>query len=252
MKRGPPPAKGFDIALPIALMRGRVMQFQPLPDHVCNFTITGNGIFALVRLMSATRLHAAIAEIDWIYTDAITGLCSIPFGGPVSRELWLYSRYGTMRFFRLLETGLIEIDCHGFPFINGKPVVALPTSPGPDPFPSGLAVPVPGSPVPAAPAATGLPDPGPYDPKSPIIRGLERKNAEKKPEPGVNDPIDLGVKKDPAHKKPAAMKNQVPVVETVIPIREMVANSPAGSSCNELSARRPDHISSPGKAGDEI
>lgn len=258
MKRGPPPTKGFDLALPIALVRGRVMLFQPLPDHVCDFTITGNGIFALVRLMTATRLHVPIEEIAREFSGAIAGLATIPFGGPVSRELWLYSRYGTMRFFRITGTGLEEIDCCGFLFVNGKPVITLPSFPGTISLQPGPTIHASGDSAPknpAAPAATGPSCSDPYDPKSPIIRWLKKKNAEKKREPGVNDSIgsiNPVVKKDPAHKQLSALKKQVTAIETVILVKEPVAESPANSSYNESSAGRPDHLPSPGKTEEEI
>ena len=254
MKRGPPPVKGFDIAIPIALMRGRVMRFQQVPDYVCDFTITGNGIFALVRLMSATRLHASIAEIARNYSNAVSGLSTIPFGGPVSRELWLYSRYGTLRFFRVAEAGLIEIDGCGFLFVNGKPVNALPEIPGASPLPSGPAVPVLGNPFPEAPAVTGLSVPGPQNLKNPITRWLKKKNAGKKPEPGENDPtgpIDPLFKKDCGHKNPAPAKNPVPAPEPVAPVGEPVADGRTGVSCEGFSVGERDHVPVSGKSGGE-
>jgi len=33
--------------------------------------------------------------------------------GSVSRELWTYSRYGVLRFFRVEETGLVELKSDG-------------------------------------------------------------------------------------------------------------------------------------------
>jgi hypothetical protein len=251
MKRGPPPARGFDIAIPIGLIRGRVMLFQPLPDHVCDFTITGNGIFALVRLMSATRLHASITEITREYSDAIAGLLTIPFGGPVSRELWLYSRYGTMRFFRVAEAGLVEIDCYGFLFVNGKPVITLPAIPCVSPCPSGQAVTGPGDSAPAGLAVTGPPGSGPMNPKSPIIRWLKKKNASKKPGPEENDPIgpiNPVLKKDCAHKKPAAARNQVPAIEVVTQIREPVADDLTGLACEGSPVGDRDRVPASGKS----
>jgi len=209
MRRGPPPTKGFDIAIPIAMGRGSVMLFQQLPEHVCDFTITGNGIFALVRIMATTRLHEAVAEISWEYSCAITWLSTLPFGGPISRELWLYSRYGTIRFFRVLETGLIEIDCHGFPFVNGKPVNSVPTIPGANLISSGTAVPVSGG---SGLAITGPTGPGPGNAKSPSICLPRKKNPGKKPEPEKNDPIhpvDPASDKNSARKKPATASNRV-------------------------------------------
>ena len=254
MKRGPPPIKGFDIALPIALVRGRVMLFQPLPDHVCDFTITGNGIIALVRLMTATRLHASIAEITHEYSGAIAGLSTIPFGGPVSRELWLYSRYGTLRFFRVAEVGLVEIDCHGFLFVSGKPVTELPEIPAANRIPSGPTIPVLSTSMPAAPVAAVPPGSNHYNPKSPIIRWLKKKNAGKNPALGENDlisPINPAFKKDCVHKKSAADRNPVPAIGPVAPVGVSAADRRADISSNGSSVGQPDPLPELGTPGEE-
>src|SRR5512145_344181 len=112
MKRKTEPLKGFDAAIPAALRRGRVMYFRSSPAYVSEFLFYGNGLIVMVGLRLARKLfHATPAEISAEYADAIAGLCTIPCGGPVSRELWLYSRYGALRFFRVgADGGLAEID----------------------------------------------------------------------------------------------------------------------------------------------
>ena len=94
------------------------------PAYVSDFLFYGNGLLVLVCLRLARRLfRATLAEISAEYADAIAGLCTVPCGGPVSRELWLYSRHGALRFFRVGENGsLEEIDRDGVPFVDGKPV----------------------------------------------------------------------------------------------------------------------------------
>jgi hypothetical protein len=168
MRRGPEPKKGFDVAIPAALRRGRVMHFRSSPEYVSNFMIYGNRLVILVCLRLATRIsRATLAEIRVEYTGALAGLCTVPSGGPVSRELWLYSRHGAMRFFRAGDAGLEEIDRDGVPFVNGKPVGVLPA--------------VQDNPPPPAPAPVeGVPPgPGGADPRSPIIRWLKKMNAMK-------------------------------------------------------------------------
>ncbi|MDP2797889.1 MAG: hypothetical protein Q8N94_10325 [Methanoregula sp.] len=260
MSRGPPPARGFDVAIPVALMRGRVMRFLPSHDHVCDFTIAGNGILALVRLMMATRLHAPIAEITRVYSDAVNGLCAIPFGGPVSRELWLYSRYGMLRFFRLAETGLIEIDGYGFPFVNGRPVIILSAPPVTNPSSASPATPgeiVPGlcSLPPSLPAVTAAPGPGPLDPRSPIIRWLKKKKNDRKPVDETKDPIDqadTAITADRENEKPAAGGTHVPATGAVAPAGKLVAADQAGSPDEGSSVGEPDPLSEPGKTGGEL
>jgi len=260
MSRGPPPTRGFDVAIPVALMRGRVMRFQPSQDHICDFTIAGNGILAMVRLMMATRLHAPIAEITWVYSEAVNGLCAIPFGGPVSRELWLYSRYGMLRFFRLAETGLIEIDGYGFPFVNGMPVIILSSPPVTNPSSSSPATPgeiVPGlcSLPPKLPAVTVAPGPVPLDPHSPIIRWLKKKKTGGKPVGETKDPISQAntvIIADRENEKPAAGGKHVPATGAVAHAGNPVAANQAGSPGGGSSVGEPDSLSEPGKTGGEL
>jgi len=170
MKRRTEPVKGFEVTIPVALRRGRVMQFRSSPAYVSEFLFYGNGLLVMVSLRLARKLfHATLNEISAEYADAIAGLCTIPCGGPVSRELWLYSRYGALRFFRAREDGsLEEIDRDGVPFVDGKPVVATPPAPGDA-----------GSPAPA-PGGSVSAGPGDAAPGSPIVRWLAKRNAMKK------------------------------------------------------------------------
>jgi len=184
MKRGPPPAKGFDLAIPVAHMRGSVMLFRQSPWYSCDFTINGNGIFAVVRLRMATRFRATIEEITRDYPDDIASLAAIPGGGPLSRELWFYSRYRTLRFFRLGDAGLIEIDCYGMAFVNGKPVITV-AMPGIPVRPDSLhAGPAPGLPTPGLPGSSGPHGSASGTPRNPVIRWLTKKNAGKNPVTG--------------------------------------------------------------------
>jgi hypothetical protein len=126
MTRGRPPQKGLDVAIPIAKERGRVMEFRQTSENLCEFLIIGNGCLAMVRLRKARRLHGTIAEVEADFSDAVTRARTIPCGGPVSRELWLYSRFCVMRFFRVGDSGLVELDRHGLPL---APAIAGPAVP---------------------------------------------------------------------------------------------------------------------------
>ena len=257
MRRGPPPAKGFDVAIPVALMRGDVMLFQRSPGNVCDFTIAGNGILAMVRLMMILRLHATIAEITIEYAAAVHGLCTIPFGGPVSRELWLYTRHGTLRFFRVTEAGLVEIDSFGFPFVNWTPVTMLPAFPGANLLPTGPVAPgQPGAGAGTAPAPrpAGRPAlPGGLDPKSPIARWLAKKNAGKKPgdqraAADRTDPADPGKNSGTGRLQLVPDGPQVPPAGAVSLPEEPAAAGQAGEPGDGPTAWEPDSLSPPGKS----
>jgi hypothetical protein len=113
MSRGPLPSKGFDAALPIAKARGHVMYFRRMRGSTADLMVSGNGILAIIRIQNAPRLHMTLADIEAEFRDAIALLRIHPGGGPVSRELWLYSRYGSLRFFRVEDNGIVELSADG-------------------------------------------------------------------------------------------------------------------------------------------
>ncbi len=170
MRRGPKISQGLTLAIPFALKRGHVMVFMAALLNLAEFLITGNGLFVLVRVRLARRIHAGIVDIEAEFADAITGLRLIPRTGPVSCELWLYSRHGTLRHFRIEDARLVEIDCYGTPLDQVKPV----TEPTLIPDKTGIS---------SGPASAGTVQ-GPaspvIDPKSPIYRWLVKWNAARK------------------------------------------------------------------------
>jgi hypothetical protein len=113
MIRGPLPSRGFDAALPVARARGHVEHFRRMRGNTADLMVSGGGFLAIIRLQNTPRLWQDIPEIEWQFADAIARLRLHPAGGPVSRELWLYSRYGVLRFFRILENGIVEIGADG-------------------------------------------------------------------------------------------------------------------------------------------
>jgi hypothetical protein len=93
--------------------------------NTADLMVSGGGILAIIRLQNAPRLYGTPAEIAREFSDAIARLRLHPAGGPVSRELWLYSRYGVLRFFRVLGDGIVEIGA------DGKEPAAGPVMPAP-------------------------------------------------------------------------------------------------------------------------
>lgn len=194
MKRGPNSNRGFKAAIPVALLRGCVMRFLSAPFYICDIMIVEDGRLSVVRIRMAQKLRGDIASIAIEFSDSIRELGRIPGGGPVSRELWLYNRHGSLRFFRITDAGLVEIDRYGIPFVNGKPVVA-----GPAPAVAGNTV----SPVPDAGQIRSADD----EPHLAIIRWMAKRNACENPaggkipalsqvDPG-NNPGSLVGKPDP-------------------------------------------------------
>jgi len=89
------------------------MKFFPESETVCNFLIRSSACLIFVRIRYASRLHGTLPEIEAEYREPIFRFRSIPGSGPVIRELWLYSRYGTWRYFRIKDTGIEEISREG-------------------------------------------------------------------------------------------------------------------------------------------
>ena len=122
MRRGPNMPRGIALAVPLALQRGQVMVFVSLPGNLGEFLICGNGLFVVVRVRRARKLFASIADIEEEFADAIAGLRLVNRTGPVSCELWLYTRYGTLRHFRIENTGLVEVNSCGTPLDQVQPL----------------------------------------------------------------------------------------------------------------------------------
>jgi hypothetical protein len=112
MRRGPAPVIWKDTALPIAQNRGQVMIFSHSVRNIADFVIVGSGTLAFVRMRKVQCLHCPPEKIEADLQDDVDMLRRIP-GGSISRELWPYSRYGILRFFRAGERDLAELGADG-------------------------------------------------------------------------------------------------------------------------------------------
>jgi len=125
MTRGRQPTKNRDAGISLAQVRGMVMQFVPDPARVCDFMIRGAGRIIFVRIKRADRLHCGVLELAAAYEGQIAGLRTLPGAGPVTRELWLYSKKCAWRYFRVTDTGIEETGPTGDVLVlAGKPPVA--------------------------------------------------------------------------------------------------------------------------------
>ena len=133
MSRGPLPVIGLDAALPFAKARGQVTLFRHSPGNTGHLMIAGNGCLAIVTIRKAPRLHETLAEVEKDFPDALAHIRIVPGGGPVSRELWLYSRYRVLRFFRVEDDGIVELCSDGkiLPASSPGPAVTGPAVTGP-------------------------------------------------------------------------------------------------------------------------
>lgn len=115
MMRGPRSHRSIACALVIARQRGKVQVSVNGPEHFYDFTITGAEPVAFVLVKFAGRILLSLPEITATFHDEILRLSLITNNTTISRELWLRSKHGTWRFFRITETGPIELDRCGQP-----------------------------------------------------------------------------------------------------------------------------------------
>lgn len=113
MSRGRHPDQGRALAEPVAKRRGMVHMIAPGQDTLLDLVIAGPGTFHTVTIRRAQKLHASLPEIEAEFGDLIGRVRHLACGDPVSREIWWYSRDGRLRFFRVEETGLVELAADG-------------------------------------------------------------------------------------------------------------------------------------------
>jgi hypothetical protein len=124
MTRGRLPKKGLEDAILVAKARGTVMIFLQNKETLCDFMIMVNGHLVFIRVRTATRIRGTQEEIEREFRESIMQLRSFPSSGLILKELWIYSRYGIWRFFRIEDTGMVEICQNGTQLKNPFIVVA--------------------------------------------------------------------------------------------------------------------------------
>jgi hypothetical protein len=124
-------------AVLIAKKRGETRQFMHGPGTICNFVIYCLGFTAFVRIKRVTRIHCSPAWIEREAADALADLRAIASGSGISRELWVFLPRGRFRFFRVTDTGLIELSRDGLvmPEKPGPSMQAQPARAGPEAAP---------------------------------------------------------------------------------------------------------------------
>ncbi len=115
MSRGRPPSNGIDAALPIARARGRVLEIVQNGDTPAMFVIIADGKvhFIYIKRADPFRVTPAAMEAENYSTLAI--IRSLPSSADIVREFWPYSRAGSLRFFRVEDSRLLEIGSGGRP-----------------------------------------------------------------------------------------------------------------------------------------
>lgn len=108
MTRGRPPRMALDEAFRIARTRGVVTRILQEAESAGDLVIMNAMQWSLVRVKRTLSLHCTPPEIEAQFAKAIRSLRSVPVPPGNLRELWVRSRYGAWRFFRVEESGLAE------------------------------------------------------------------------------------------------------------------------------------------------
>jgi hypothetical protein len=115
MSRGRTPTNGIRNAMPIARTRGRVMEIVQNGDTPARFVVVADGkvFFVYIRRVDPFRVTPVEMEAE---NCAVLGMIrSLPHSADIIREFWPYSKAGTLRFFRVEDSWLLEIGRDGQP-----------------------------------------------------------------------------------------------------------------------------------------
>lgn len=115
MSRGRPPAKGIREALPIARGRGRVMEIVQNGDTPARFIIVADNRVHFIFIRRSDPFRLTPAEMEAENRPELAFIRSLPGSADIVREFWPYSRSGTIRFFRVEDSRLLEIGRDGQP-----------------------------------------------------------------------------------------------------------------------------------------
>jgi hypothetical protein len=108
MTRGPVSDQAIEWAIPIAQARGAVYYFRKDRECPCDFEIVSSREVVFVRVKRTRCLHRPVPELEADCHEQVLRLRAVPVSPSVCRELWICSRRGTWRFFRITATGMEE------------------------------------------------------------------------------------------------------------------------------------------------
>lgn len=113
MTKGRHPDRALEKAANIAVKRGLVHLYKRGRGLLADFSITTREFKAEVKLKRMRRIRLTAAGLEREAAEELAGLRFYPASREISRELWVYSPDYFWRFFRVTETGLVEIGRDG-------------------------------------------------------------------------------------------------------------------------------------------
>jgi len=130
MSRGRFPEKALEAAMEIAVKRGLVRMYERGPGSIATFAIVRPRLLAEVRIKRLRRMDCTTDSLNRDAASEIAGLKMYPSCPQISRELWGVSQDYFIRFFRVMDNGVIELGIDGEPLPAGS-VVRPGQVPGP-------------------------------------------------------------------------------------------------------------------------
>lgn len=132
MTRGRHPDRALEKAEKIAKGRGLVHLYERGPGMLADFSITTRELKTEVKIKRLRRIRTTPSGLEREAAEEIAGLRLYPASAEISRELWIYSPDYFWRFFRVTQTGLVELARDGSVLQNkapaGTPVVPAPAA----------------------------------------------------------------------------------------------------------------------------
>jgi hypothetical protein len=118
MSRGVRPHRAFAEAIPIAQARGLIQKAMSGPEQIFDIAVVSKVPYAFIRVMFAPEILAPIGDLAEYYEKEIARLRLIAHDTAGTAELWIRSRHGSWRFFRVVPDTLVEIERTGHPAWN--------------------------------------------------------------------------------------------------------------------------------------
>jgi hypothetical protein len=128
MTQGRLPAVAIKKAITIAAGRGIVLERDLFERSCLGFILICPGCTTFVKIRRTRCRLACTEDCAAHYRRDILYLRQIPLTAVVTRELWLFSPWGTWQYFRILDDRIIEIRNTGGPVLQQGPNVTVPVS----------------------------------------------------------------------------------------------------------------------------
>jgi len=123
MTRGRTPWKAIGRALAIAAGRGIVRMYERGPGTGPTFTIRRTGRLDIVAVNRLAGIDIEASGIEAAARAEIADLRLHPSCPEISREVWGVSKQYFIRFFRVLDAGIVELDESGEPLPAGTALI---------------------------------------------------------------------------------------------------------------------------------